>query len=328
MSGILAARAASRMVRSGSAVTLRPSMVSEVMRGRLIGVSCPATHAVPGFLGHGAASLTSSGGGVSYPCRGRRVRYNVRGSRGHSPLGGVCNMNLLRRNHVSHRAAALLAGTLGLVVLAVPACNNEEGTTGVRSAQIFAGTVSGDNATLSGSVVLNLTGTSVTGEITVVAPDDAAGTRVLTGLFGSDKKLTASDGTVSGYKFSGTYDGTSRLDGTLRGPVISTTAPDPVAGTFVSTKSSTAVAYCGTFTGTDDGTFNFAIEGTTLVGTATSTTGSVTPLDGTVSGTNITITNPGAPSGPPLAVGTISGTDVSGTFDDGAGSSGTWTGSK
>ena len=238
-------------------------------------------------------------------------------------------MNLLRRNHVSHRAAALLAGTLGLVVLAVPACNNEEGTTGVRSAQIFAGTVSGDNATLSGSVVLNLTGTSVTGEITVVAPDDAAGTRVLTGLFGSDKKLTASDGTASGYKFSGTYDGTSRLDGTMTGPVISTTKPGPVTGSFITTQTSTAVSYCAGFTGTDVGVFNFAIDGSVLRGTATSTTGTVTALDGTVSGgTDISITNPANPTGPPFATGTITGDEVAGDFDDGAGSSGVWAGAR
>jgi hypothetical protein len=78
--------------------------------------------------------------------------------------------------------------------------------------------------------------------------------------------------------------------------------------------------------GDDDGTWNFVVSGTTLPGSALTSSGTAAPLDGTVNAGAVTIVNPANPTGPPLATGTITGTTATGTWDTGAGQSGTWTG--
>ncbi len=246
-------------------------------------------------------------------------------------------MNLLRRHHGTTGVATLLVSALGLAGLALSACNEAQVTTGpIPNVLPFVGTITGDSGSLRGSITLDVIGTAVTGTFRVVAPDDAVGTHVVNGTYGSDKKLSV---TGYGYTFNGVYNGVDRLDGTLAGPKISTTDPDPtitgepgehkVAGPFVTAQAASGAAFCGTFTGTNNGVFDFTIAGTTVSGTSTSTLSppTATTLDGTVSGNSITITNPANPSGPPFAVGTRAVNDVSGTYDDGAGNSGTWTGS-
>jgi hypothetical protein len=83
--------------------------------------------------------------------------------------------------------------------------------------------------------------------------------------------------------------------------------------------------FCGTFAGDDNGIWNFTLEGTTIVGTYTTSTGTSGALNGTLSASTITISRPG---GGTLATGTVTGTTASGNWDDGAGNTGTWTGSK
>lgn len=68
------------------------------------------------------------------------------------------------------------------------------------------------------------------------------------------------------------------------------------------------------------------MNGTTLSGSALTSSGNAAPLDGTVTAGAVSIVNPLDPQGPPLATGTITGTTAKGIWDDGQGSSGTWTG--
>jgi hypothetical protein len=112
-----------------------------------------------------------------------------------------------------------------------------------------------------------------------------------------------------------------RLEGVWGGP-------GGTSGTFVTTSGSAGVAYCGTYSAndqSDSGIFSIVITGNIVRGEAYSSTDQTPiPLDGTISGNTITIANP--LGGAPLATGTRSGNTVSGTYDDGQGGTGTWTG--
>lgn len=188
-------------------------------------------------------------------------------------------------------------------------CSKDNSTTPNNSTLVFVGTVNGADGILSGSVAFSVTGTSVTGTLDIIAP--SASSHALSGTYNSGSKALAATG--DGYNFGGVYDGSSRLEGAMTGTAT---------GTFVTLKDegSAAVAYCGTFTGDDAGVFNFTVINGGLHGTATTTSGTPIALDGTVSSGTVTI--------PGLATGTVSGTNVSGTWDNGAGSTGTWTGAK
>jgi len=204
-----------------------------------------------------------------------------------------------------------------VALLLLSSCSNDNKPTGPGNVVTlyFVGTVNGDNGSLSGSISFTVNGTTVTGILKVVTP--AVDTQALTGTYNTGTKaLNASGG---GYTFSGVFDGTNRLEGSMSGTA---------SGTFVTTKddNNSNVAFCGTFTGSDDGVWNFTIDGTSIVGSYTTSSGSVGALDGTISSNSITINNPGG--GAPLATGTRSGDNASGTWDNGAGSSGTWTGSR
>lgn len=201
----------------------------------------------------------------------------------------------------------LALGLAGAALLS--ACSKDNGTNPTNTTLVFVGTVNGDNGGLSGSVNFSITGTTVTGTFKIIAP--SASTHSLTGTYNTGSKAMAATG--DGYNFAGVYDGSSAMEGVMTGTA---------SGTFVTVKDngSTAVAYCGSFTGDDNGVFNFTVISGALHGTATTTTGTVIALDGTVTGGTVTI--------PGLATGTVSGTNVSGTWDNGAGSTGTWTGAK
>jgi hypothetical protein len=203
---------------------------------------------------------------------------------------------------------------LAATALLAPACKEDGGTGSNPTVLVFIGTVSGDDGIFSGAITFTVNGTTVTGQLDVTSP--AAATHALNGTYNTGSKALAATG--GGYTFGGVYDGVDRLEGVMSGNAD---------GTFVTTKDdNSAQSFCGTFTGTDDGTFNFVIDGTDLLGTATTTSGTVIPLDGTVSGNAITIQMPGG--GGTLASGTRSGNSVSGTWNDGVGGSGTWTGTR
>ncbi|MGQ0721736.1 MAG: hypothetical protein ACT4PE_09220 [Candidatus Eiseniibacteriota bacterium] len=217
------------------------------------------------------------------------------------------------------RSRSVLLFALLATSLLAPACGDDDdsGTNPNPNPNtlVFVGTVNGDNGSLSASISLTVTGTTVTGTLEVVAP--AAATHALTGTYDTTSRALAAAG--GGYNFAGVFDGGDRLEGLMSGAA---------SGTFVTAKddNNAALAFCGTFTGTDDGVFNFTIDGSTLSGSATTTSGTLIALDGTVSSNSIVIVMPSG-SGT-LATGTRSGANVSGTWDDGVGGSGTWTGAQ
>ena len=221
-----------------------------------------------------------------------------------------------------------ICGALGLA-----ACGDDDGGTGPGNTSSFVGIFSSDDASESGSLSITVeTASPMVGGVRVMAfvPVDVTGTLSLTG--GGTVALTGTydpdtgdlDVSGGGYTFTGTFDGTSRLEGTYTGPTTS--------GTFILSldDNTSATAYCGTYEAddlSDDGTFSFVIDGTVLLGEAVSSVdGTNIPLDGTVSGTTITIFIPGTQL--ELATGTLNGSDVSGTFDDQQGTTGTWQGSE
>jgi len=243
-------------------------------------------------------------------------------------------MRLPSSLRVGPRSIRSMAVLSGFIALGLGACSsNDNGGGGGGGTSSFVGTVvGGANNDESGSLTFDIAGTAlappasittmssatltVTGTLTLVSP--AAGTQALTGTY--DDATNALDLSGGGYAFTGVFDGTtSRLDGTYNGA--------NGAGLFVTALDlGNAVAFCGTFAGDDDGTWNFVVNGTALSGSALTSSGNVAPLDGTVTAGAVSIVNPLDLQGPPLATGTITGTSATGTWDDGQGSSGTWTG--
>ncbi len=204
-----------------------------------------------------------------------------------------------------------LATGLAVVALVGTACHSDNATSPVSTVIVLAGSVNGDAAGFSGSVSFTITGTAVTGSFHLVAP--ASATYTLSGSYNTGTRAIAASG--GGYNFAGTYDGSSRLTGTVSGTG---------SGTFVAAKDASET-YCGTFAGGADGVWNFSIDGTGVVGSATTSSGTVISLSGTIAGDAITISRAG---GGTLATGTRSGTGANGTWDDGVGGTGTWTGTR
>ncbi len=170
---------------------------------------------------------------------------------------------------------------------------------------------------VSGSVTFTVTNrATVTGVFHVVEPAEA--THNLTGTFMDTVNVLMASG--SGYNFSGILnDTTGYLEGVITGG-----ASGVVVGSLDEGNDNSSVAYCGTFSGSDSGTWNFMIEGNSLYGSHTSMSGGGV-LTGTVSGNIITLYEDGAQVG----AGTRSGDNVSGTWHSAQGpDAGTWTGSR
>ncbi len=224
---------------------------------------------------------------------------------------------------------ALLATT---TILVGAACGSSGGGGGGGSqTSSFVGIVASDDGLLSGSITITVaTSTLAPPAVTepnVRDPVNATGTLSLGGvqtpLTGAyDPDLDALALTGGGYDFGGGFDGVDRLEGFWTGP-------GGTSGTFVTSGNSGAVAYCGTYDAddqSDSGTFSIVVAGNTISGEAVSSfDASHIPLDGVLSGTTISIYFPGTTT--PLATGTRSGNNVSGTYDDQQGSTGTWSGS-
>lgn len=223
--------------------------------------------------------------------------------------------------------ALLLSASLGLV-----ACGGggDGGNNGGGSTSTFTGIISSDDGSQSGSISLVVqtgnpappapTGPSLRDPVNVAGSlNFGAGAIALTGTYEPDGGTIVVTG--GGYDLAGGFDGNNRLEGNWAGP-------GGLAGNFVTTLSASATAYCGSYAAddqSDSGTFSFVVAAGVLLGEAVSDQGGGTiPLDGTVSGGNITIHVPGGSAG--LATGTINGSSVSGTYDDQQGTTGTWSG--
>lgn len=232
------------------------------------------------------------------------------------------------RKPAQQMTCALLAA---VTLVGGAACGGDGGGGPSGQSSSFVGIVSVDDGSATGSLAVTIqSGTlappAASRAASLLDPVNATGTLTLggttslTGTYDPDTDILALTG--GGYTFGGGFDGVDRLEGIWTGP-------GATSGTFVATAGTTGVAYCGTYTATDgsgdSGTFSIVVTGTTVRGEAYSSTDQVPiPLDGVISGTAITIYVPGTTT--PLATGTRSGNTVSGTYDDGQGGVGTWTG--
>ena len=225
-------------------------------------------------------------------------------------------------------ALVMMAGSLAFAA----ACSDSGGGGGGGGGgnqTTFLGIISSDDGLSSGAITITLATASPDIEgptaVRAFATVNASGTHKLfgtavavSGSYDDQSKIVSLNG--GGYNLVGGYDpATDQLQGIFDGP--------GVQGVFVTGQQvAGSTAYCGTFTGSYDGTFSFVIVGNTVLGTAYSSSSGSTPIpvEGVLNGTSITIDNP---QGGTLATGTISGTSASGTWDDGQGSSGTWSGS-
>jgi hypothetical protein len=224
--------------------------------------------------------------------------------------------------------------TIALVIAS--ACSDSSdssgggGGGGGGSTSSFLGIISSDDGLSSGEITIDLATASPSvdaptgvafASVTASGSHKLTGTAVaMTGTYDDQTKIVALTG--GGYTLGGGYDpATGRLEGAFRGPGNS--------GTFLTTqKGNATVAYCGTFTGSDDGTFSFVVNNQNkILGNAYNVNGGAPiPLDGVKSGNSITIYAPGT-TNIVLASGTISGSNASGTWDDHQGNTGTWSGS-
>jgi hypothetical protein len=232
---------------------------------------------------------------------------------------------------ISRPQAAFAA--LAAIALAAAACSSEEkggggGGGGGGNTSSFLGILSSDDASESGSLQLTVsTGSPIVATPTGVALASVAASGSVKILGGATVSLSgtyddasnALDVSGSGYSFTGAYDGNNRLEGTYTGP--------STQGVFVTARSdASTAAFCGSYAGDDQGLWNFVIDGNTLLGQAVSSaSGTSAPLDGSISGNNITILVPGTQQ--VLATGTRNGSNVSGTWaDPNSSDQGTWSG--
>ncbi|MGE0352548.1 MAG: hypothetical protein AB7I33_04615 [Gemmatimonadales bacterium] len=231
---------------------------------------------------------------------------------------------------LTRRHLTLLTALAGLGLAA--ACGsdgNSDGGGNNGSSSVFLGILSSDDASESGSVQLTVATASPSAPVPTSISFSAVGVNGSVKIVGGatvtlsgnyDDATNTLTATGSGYSFTGVYDGSNRLEGTYSGP--------GTQGTFVTAKSdgSTTTAYCGTFAGDDQGIWNFVVDGSAILGQAVSSlSGSSAPLDGSISGSTISIFFPGTQQ--VLATGTRSGNSVSGTWDDpNSTDTGTWSG--
>ncbi len=175
----------------------------------------------------------------------------------------------------------------------------------------------GLDSTLSGSATFTVTNnTTVAGLFRIVTPDTASHNLVGTYIDTLGVNILAASG--GGYNFSGYVNDTT---GQFRG-VASGAANALVIG--ARDDDNTSIAYCGTFTGTDHGTWNFTVEGNSVWGSYSPVGGDGGILEGTITGNVITLNEDGVQ----VATGTKSGDNVTGTWNNGNGGSGAWTGSR
>lgn len=222
----------------------------------------------------------------------------------------------------------LTATALGVLAMTAACSDDSSSNGGGTPATVWTGIFQADNATDFGALQVNastdapappalsaMAPIAATVDLNVVAP--AAATFSLGATYDPETDQLALDD--QGYVVAGTFDGTSRLEGTWTGP-------GPTQGFFVSLMDNdeTGQAFCGTFTGTaGSGSFGFVVVNGVLAGNYY-TSGSTTPVavDGTVAG-GTAITLAGATTG----TGTItagSPSTATGTFDVGADTF-TWT---
>lgn len=213
------------------------------------------------------------------------------------------------------------------------ACSDSTGSSGGGgggNSTTFTGIVTSDDGLASGALDFTIPSTSLLRRpptalslrpsftVTGTLSYDGGAAVALTGTYDDATNILALTG--GGFTLGGSFDGTDRIEGLVTGAA---------SGTFVSASGASGTAYCGSYTetsgGGDDGTFSFVISGSVVRGNAVSSVDqTLNALDGTFSGGTINIFFPGTTN--VLATGTLSGSNVSGTFDDLQGTTGDWSG--
>lgn len=184
--------------------------------------------------------------------------------------------------------ALLVAG----LAVGASACSDSSSSGGGGSSGLtrWAGLAQGGDGVESGSVAIAVLSSSPSvvgaGNGIMLAPGDISAAAVysrgaptqatlnLSGTYNPSNKTLSVSG--SGYTFTGTYDGQSQLDGNFSGPTTN--------GTFVTLQGAElAEAFCGTYSGGDNGSWSFIIKGTEVRGQAQSSSeGAPITLEGVV----------------------------------------------
>lgn len=240
--------------------------------------------------------------------------------------------------------AWLMASLMTLAALITSCGKNPVGPTGASTT--FQGTIVGNASVPSGAVGLSGTvnvtvqaqvasaatpgfrlpfvatlyaqATSVSASGTFHVTNDSQ-TTTLSGTFDSSTKALNLSG--GGFTFTGAIDN-GQMTGTFTGPNSAT-------GTFSGLNSTTATVtrYCGTFTGTQSGVWNFEVANGKVLGAVVQTPKpgqSGLSIVGTLSGSTFTFTVAGITT--VTGTGTIQGGSTSGTWSGGT-DSGTFSGS-
>jgi hypothetical protein len=237
------------------------------------------------------------------------------------------------------RLARLVLVTFALVVLG--GCSSSSDGTGTSG-------TSGTSGTTAGGVAFRgtLTGKGESGVVDATLPSGTktASVNPLGGeAAGATNTVVATVNLGGGKTFSltGTYDEATKtltitgggytLTGTLTGSTLSGTYTGPNgAGSFAlqAALAGAVNVYCGTYKGTTSGSGSWnMVQGADnkLSGSYTETTGGSGLLSGTLAGSAITL----SVSTGGVAVGTLSGDTINGTYGASAGDTkGTWTGAK
>jgi len=235
----------------------------------------------------------------------------------------------------THRRSSVIP--ILILALATGACTKSSdsptspaNTTTLSFSGVFAGAHEGGTLQLSAAVPAAIAISASRSDVayqSTGSPVAATGTLKIAG--GSTITLT------------GTYNPSTKIF-TMSGgsySVTATVANNAVAGSYTGPSTSGSVsalpapsatsvtAYCGTFTGTEAGRWNVAISAGVITGTAATPEGSI-QLNGTVSGSAITMTwHPNA-TDVGSATGTLAGTTITGTWlTNTPGDHGTWNGS-
>lgn len=242
----------------------------------------------------------------------------------------------------SNISAACVVAAISLVSLL--GCSSDKVTNpppgGGSGTTSYSGTIAGGG--VSGSLDITISTSTpapqqagyravatVTATGTLILTTGGSGTVALTGTYDDASDILTLAG--GGWDLAGGLT-TFGMEGFFQGPG----SPRPSGVFSVQTQGSgadTVRVYLGTFTnvagGGDNGVFNIALRGSVAHGNAVSDGGTVVPLDGTytVADSSLIIVHPSG--GAPLATGTVHTYGrAEGTYDDQAGNTGTWTGTK
>ena len=205
----------------------------------------------------------------------------------------------------------------GLTALALAACSDDETTNvtinhpGNGTAVTLRGILVG--ALYSGDIEVTVGTTGTTSiPVTGCVYLGAAACTALSGTYNNSTLVLIFSSGTPALTFTGTYStGTGELHGSFTGDDD---------GEFVVINDDDVDVYCGTFDGDANGTWNFAIAGSSLDGVYDDGSGPE-DLSGSVNGNAVSIIFSGG-----TASGTLSGTSASGNWVS-AGNNGTWTGS-